>query len=253
MDILTWILSCGWYHMAAGPGLDVQGGTLTCWPLSGPWQFSWDHWPDCLPTVSPHHMDFSQNDSFFELVFQQTETAGSRQSLKAWTDTASLLSYILLGSCPDSRSGDKIPLSLIGKSVKGFVAIFNHTFFVSPYQGLWDSLPFPATAVLISSIQVLTHFAQTQLHCISLWASDFLPWASLALFCERPMGTHSALTNVQHECVGESIDGCSSLLSRQMALGYTLQDSPLSRIERPGAPIISRTTICLYIKPDLKC
>lgn len=92
-------------------------------------------------------------------------------------------SYIILGSCPDSRRGDKIPLSLFGKSVKGFVAIFNHTFFVSPNQGLWDSLPIPATAVLISSIQVLTHFADTtSLHLtVSLWLpalgiSDTILW-----------------------------------------------------------------------------
>lgn len=98
MDILTWILSCGWYHVAAGAGLVVKDGALPWLAIEWPW-------PDGLPMVSPHHMDFSQNDSFFELVFQQTETTGSCQSLKAWTDTASFLCS--MREHPDSRKGDK--------------------------------------------------------------------------------------------------------------------------------------------------
>lgn len=115
MDILTWILSCGWYHMPAGAGLVVQDGTPTWLAIEWPWHFSWDYWPDCLPTVSPHHMDFSQYDSFFELVFQQTETTGSCQSLKAWTDTASLLLCSIRELPRSKERGQTSPFPSLGR------------------------------------------------------------------------------------------------------------------------------------------
>lgn len=157
---ITWQLELGWLSKMAHPlgwplsGLDILAETIDQTAYLRFLHITW----------TSHSMTASL--SWYSNRQKQLEAA----SLLKPGRTQLPFSYVLLGSFPDPRRGDKHPPFPHWEEYKRICGHFLITHFlcVSPNQGLWDSRPIQATAVLISSLQALTHFAQTRLNCISL-------------------------------------------------------------------------------------